>query len=643
MPGPVSSGRSKRTRGEVGAEKACFYCGLHLPQAMILKAHENLCKRDFMAYAVWATPSPSKSKTARTDIHPTGPEMDLNEKFSNISQVCDGVKDEMYNSDDDRPSIIDCDDEVDLEVVSELNFQRLQPSKDENAHDDKDASSKPCSDWSLHEAIDNSICTSNTPAKSENFYPPQSQSTPFPSVISLDSTIEVDEVEKTADKIIDVDDENNQEVIVDESSIDIDQLLESDDEDSDGPKSSKEKAFAVDDIVWELWYHKKTGKGRVLDKDLVPGSVNNVIAQLCVITKVVKSATGRVHSLCLVPVSAMRSGIRQQEHTVQTKFVRRWASLMENRRIRDSQASRKDYAAFLSGVDTVERFLTNHVGLGSVPREEVKTAEQFFSLDSLERCIYLEGLRRMKAGLPKEIPRRNEESFDRSLEKEGVFNHIKLRESKDLEIETVLVQPHNSSFDESDDEDFLETLDEEMVSLTSELPAAWPHDVVKSINERRKLVKIITGKKRSRRHELFLDAKQRNLRKEIPELVKISNPSFMNIFGRKREALDRDVRLEILDNILLKNGLLRKGTEPRLATLLGGQAGSMPWLCREYVELVLYPHLFISWVGRVRGCTEVVADSWYQKVGTIISQRQRDLILHKHQQNATDSDTESSC
>ena len=82
-----------------------------------------------------------------------------------------------------------------------------------------------------------------------------------------------------------------------------------------------------------------------------------------------------------------------------------------------------------------------------------------------------------------------------------------------------------------------------------------------------KLKKIMTRNKKSRRHELFMDSKQRKVRNSLPELIKISNQSFMNIFGKKREIIDRDLRIFLRQNVFDKT-TESKDFDPRLKNLL---------------------------------------------------------------------------
>ena len=117
------------------------------------------------------------------------------------------------------------------------------------------------------------------------------------------------------------------------------------------------------------------------------------------------------------------------------------------------------------------------------------------------------------------------------------------------------------------DDSNMDTLDQEMKDLVAGLKDNWPLEWMKNKSEIAKLKRIMTRKKKCRRHELFMDRKQRSMRSCLPELIKTSNSSFMNIFGKKRESLDRDIRIFIRQNIFIKT-MESKDIDPRLTKLI---------------------------------------------------------------------------
>ena len=116
---------------------------------------------------------------------------------------------------------------------------------------------------------------------------------------------------------------------------------------------------------------------------------------------------------------------------------------------------------------------------------------------------------------------------------------LKLRDTihvKDKEVINEVVLEEEAVFNKKpaaviNDESYLETLDQEMTDLVSSSSTNWPLDWMKNKSEIIKLKRIMTKKKNCRRHELFMDSKQRSFRSSLPELIKTSNNSFMNIFG----------------------------------------------------------------------------------------------------------------
>jgi len=357
------------------------------------------------------------------------------------------------------------------------------------------------------------------------------------------------------------------------SFCDIDQLLESDDEselEKEGPEP-----FAKDDIVWEMWYSNAVAKGRVKDCDLNT-SLPLVIAQLCVVTSVKKvRGKGEMVGLLPVPTDGRVLDLKLSGHTNNVKFVRKFSTLLENRQIVNSQRYRMDFQTVVEQVDCVERYLTNHVGLETVPDEEVMGFRQFLGLEGFEKCIYLEGLRRLKKGLSKEIPHRGD-SFEESLVSEGVYAHIKNNEVDDTSEITAMKKKEVPLYN---DDSYLETLDQEMNDLVSNLKDNWPFEWMKNKSEIAKLKRIMTRKKKCRRHELFMDSKQRTVRGSLPELIKTCNTSFMNIFGKKRESLDRDVRIFLRQEVFNKT-MESKDFDPRLTRLTNQSQHCVPGLCQ---------------------------------------------------------------
>jgi len=380
--------------------------------------------------------------------------------------------------------------------------------------------------------------------------------------------------------------------------------------------------FAKDDIVWEMWYKNAKAKGRVQDCDLNSSSPL-VIAQVCVVTSVKKvKGKGEMVGLLPVPTDGKVLDTKPPSYTNSTKFVRKFGTLVQRKLIVNSQRYRKDFQTVIEQVDCVERYMTNHVGLDMVPEEEILSFREFLRLEGFDKCIYLEGIRRLKKGLSKEIPRRGE-SFEESLEAAGIYDHVKqkthntedknVNDTPDSEPEKV-VPCYN-------DESYIETLDEEMLNLVSNLKNDWPLEWMRNKQEIIKLKRIMTRKKKSRRHEMFMDSKQRTVKSTLPELIKISNPSFMNIFGKKREMIDRDLRIFLRQKIFDKT-VKSKDFDPRLKNLLR----QSQVYGHDYVDLVLYPELFISWLTRVRKCKQLEAERFYQTVGQIVSQAMLDRL-----------------
>ena len=374
-----------------------------------------------------------------------------------------------------------------------------------------------------------------------------------------DEHCEIVELEKTGDNCFDLDEADTDTA----DYCDIDQLLDSDDETE--PVKEGPDTFVKDDIVWEMWYRNAVSKGRVKDVDLNT-SPPLVIAQLCVVTSV-KRVRGKVEvvGLLAVPVDGSVLDMKLSGHTNSIKFVRKFGTLVENNLVVDSQRYRNDFHTVVEQVDSAERYLTNHVGLDTISSEEVRSFREFLAMESFDRCIYLEGLRRLKKGLSKEIPHRGE-SFERSLEREGIYDHVNKKELvNEVFAEELAVKKKPVPVDNNDS--YLETLDKEMKDLVSCLSDKWPLEWMKHKSEIAKLKRIMTRKKNCRRHELFMDSRQRNFRINLPELIKTSNSSFMNIFGKKREIIDRDVRIFLIENVFNKTKR-SKDFDSRLTKLL---------------------------------------------------------------------------
>ena len=155
------------------------------------------------------------------------------------------------------------------------------------------------------------------------------------------------------------------------------------------------------------------------------------------------------------------------------------------------------------------------------------------------------------------------------MEAEGIYDHLK--EKKDDCEESKVNNTSKPEFEKivpsHNDESYLETLDNEMSGLVCSLKDDWPLEWMRNKQEIAKLKRVMTRKKKSRRHELFMDSKQRVVKGCIPELIKISNQSFMNLFGKKREIIDRDVRIFVKHNIFDKT-VESKDFDPRLKNLL---------------------------------------------------------------------------
>ena len=194
----------------------------------------------------------------------------------------------------------------------------------------------------------------------------------------------------------------------------------------------------------------------------------------------------------------------------------------------------------------------NNVGCNNIQKEYIQSPREYFSLDSMDRFLYLEGLRRMKKGLQNESPRST--FFNRSLASkcsdylqiEEVKEDNAIQSSKDTTEKAVIYQNDERNMEPEStvtkEEDYMETLVEEMKALVCSLPPIWPLHVVEEPKNLERLKRIITRHIRSQRHEMFMDSRQRDTRNFLPELVQISNNSFMNLFGKHCVRLD--LRLE---------------------------------------------------------------------------------------------------
>ena len=157
---------------------------------------------------------------------------------------------------------------------------------------------------------------------------------------------------------------------------------------------------------------------------------------------------------------------------VAARCIRRLGGVTADSRVLDSQTYRRDFAALRSSFSSVERFLTNHVGCARVAEDERRTAAEYFALDCMERCEYLEGLRRLKQGLPKELPLVLEESAVAEPEVEEETAEKDIEEEAAEEEETV---PEAVTAED----DYLETLEPEAQLLVAGLPPSWPMDLTR--------------------------------------------------------------------------------------------------------------------------------------------------------------------
>ena len=162
--------------------------------------------------------------------------------------------------------------------------------------------------------------------------------------------------------------------------------------------------------------------------------------------------------------------VRQTLHLLQVaaRCIRRLGGVTADRRILDSQTYRRDFAALRSSFSSVERFLTNHVGCARVAEEERRTAAEYFGLDCMERCEYLEGLRRLKQGLPKELPRVLEVAAGAEPEVEEDTAEEDIEQEEETVPEAVPAE-----------DDYLESLEPEAQLLVAGLPASWPMDLTR--------------------------------------------------------------------------------------------------------------------------------------------------------------------
>jgi len=387
--------------------------------------------------------------------------------------------------------------------------------------------------------------------------------------------------------------------------LDIENLLESDDESDETMSVSVTKMtglnFSKEEVVWEIWYRNGVGKGRVKDRDL-SSAKPMAIAQLCIVNSVRKSK-GRVVELGLiaVPTKGQAVNIKQTGHNSKIQFVRKFRSHSMNKLIIDSQRYRSDFNVVLDQLATVDKYLKNHIGLEKVPPEEIFSMKKFISCSSFDRCIYLEGLRRMKKGLSKQI-----EAF--SNDENDAFREGKKNTNNKNAVLNVIAEEKKQ--EKLGIEEDINAVGPEAQLLTKDLHDTWALDFMRSTKEFPKLFKIMTLQKKCRRHELFIaDKSQRTIKSCVPELVRISNNSFMNIFGKKRVFIDMEVRKYLMQ--ILKKGIKLSDCDPRLHDIVTHEKGS----ALAYVELVLYPQLFISWIKQVKGCGILEADTFFQTIG----------------------------
>jgi len=387
---------------------------------------------------------------------------------------------------------------------------------------------------------------------------------------------------------------------------DIDLLLESeDDETEDSETLNHDHKFTKDEIVWEIWYKAGSAKGRVKDADLNT-SPPLVIAQLCVVTSMSKPR-GKGVMLGLVAVSPKEKvDTKLPGHKCSVKYVRKFGKIVENRSIVESQKYRDDFHLVLQQVELVYRFQTNHIGLEMVPDGMVKSFRMFLGLDVFERCLYLEMLRNLRKGIS--IEENETKIVDLSQElmnKEGigVADEVKLGNNN-------VEEKYVTCTDHKEVEPNIEDLNEEHRQLVAGLADSWPLEWVKRKSEKEKLKKILLMRKKSWRHEAFMDKKQHICRDFIPKLVRCSNSSFIDIFGKRKYMIDRDVRITLLETVFNKM-TKKKDFDPRLTKLLTQSKD----YGRDYVTLVLFPEVFISWVDSVRGCGIQEAERIFLTVG----------------------------
>ena len=164
----------------------------------------------------------------------------------------------------------------------------------------------------------------------------------------------------------------------------------------------------------------------------------------------------------------------------------------------------------------------------------------------------------------------------------------------------------------------------EMKQLIDSESSNWPLEWMNNKSEIKKLKMIMTKKQSSRRHELFMNKRQRRFSFHMTELWILGNPMFMNIFGERAQPIDRDLRIFLRENVF-KKAAGEENFDSRLTELLERSSG----LVGEYVELVLYPELFVSWVRSKKKCGQEMADMFFQTVGTLVSEYEMDQFKQR--------------
>ena len=239
----------------------------------------------------------------------------------------------------------------------------------------------------------------------------------------------------------------------------------------------------------------------------------------------------------------------------------------------------------------------------------------------------MEGLRRMKDGKDKNVTPRNEESFDLSLMREGILvdnNQAKTEAEDDVVVLSDMSwlgdakQQQNTNVSESNET--FETMNDDHKQLVSGLDMNWPLVWAKDKQQTDKLIAIMQKKVHCRRHELFMDHKQRNNpQRVISELHMLANPAFVDLFGKNKDSLDTNIR-HYLEEEVFKPQIVKRGTDKRLKEL----CSESDYTGYKYVELVMFPQLFVSFLQSHQNISAEQAEKLYLDIGRVISQKERD-------------------